>query len=522
MLAFLQKIGKSLMLSVAVLPAAALLLRFGNIDYEQDFRLGEFGAWLNRYIAPFLDAGGSAIFDNLPLIFAIGIGIGIGGDAVAALAAVIGYLVLDYVLKQMPIVLEDWSQMDNELNMGALGGLLAGLVASYCYKRFHHIQLPGWLGFFSGKRFVPIVTASAMIVISAGFGLIWGPIQHALDNFGNWVINLGGVGAFVYITANRLLLPFGLHHVLNNIAWFQIGSYVDTSGQIYKGDLNRFFAGDKEAGVLMAGFFPIMMFALPATALAIIHSASKKKRKLIASIFLSAGLASFLTGITEPLEFAFMFVAPVLYVIHAVLSGLSGFVAVELGVRHGFGFSAGFIDYVINYPLATNPLLILPIGLVFGVFYYVLFRIIISKFNLMTPGREADDVAVDPNVAEYSGFPLSGTRPSKPDAGLKPGGNAADRPFGDVGPGALAAAGADNRRDMAAAVVAALGGPANIGSIDACITRLRLIVHDESLLDEPELKKLGALGIIRLGKGSVHAIFGMEAEKLKDRIKAIL
>jgi PTS system N-acetylglucosamine-specific IIC component len=523
MLAFLQKIGKSLMLSVAVLPAAALLLRFGNIDYEQDFKLGELGVWLNRYIAPFLDAGGSAIFDNLPLIFAIGIGIGIGGDAVAALAAVIGYLVLDYVLRQMPIVFSEWSHMDNDLNMGAMGGLLSGLVASYFYKRYHQIQLPGWLGFFSGKRFVPIVTASSMIVISVGFGMIWGPIQHALDEFGRWMIDLGGIGAFVYITANRLLLPFGLHHVLNNVAWFQIGSYVDASGQMFKGDLNRFFAGDKEAGQLMAGFFPIMMFALPATALAIIHSASKKKRKLIASIFVSAGLASFLTGITEPLEFAFMFVAPLLYVIHALLAGLSGYITVELGIRHGFGFSAGFIDYVINYPLATKPLLILPIGLLFAVFYYVLFRVIIAKFNLMTPGREPEDSADAGEIkpADGSAGRGGGQESLAPtvDSGLGADYAADQRRAGS--PSARAGSAGD-RRDLAAAVADALGGAANISSIDACITRLRLTVHDESLVDDAELKRLGALGIIRLGKGSVHAIFGMEAEKLKDRIKAIL
>lgn len=520
MLAFLQKIGKSLMLSVAVLPAAALLLRFGNIDYEQDFRLGELGAWLNRYIAPFLDAGGSAIFDNLPLIFAIGIGIGIGGDAVAALAAVIGYLVLDYVLKQMPIVFADWSHMDSELNMGAMGGLLSGLVASYFYKRYHQIQLPGWLGFFSGKRFVPIVTASSMIVISVGFGMIWGPIQHALDEFGRWMIDLGGIGAFVYITANRLLLPFGLHHVLNNVAWFQIGSYVDASGQMFKGDLNRFFAGDKEAGQLMAGFFPIMMFALPATALALIHSASRKKRKLIASIFLSAGLASFLTGITEPLEFAFMFVAPLLYVIHAVLAGISGYIIVELGVRHGFGFSAGFIDYVINYPLATKPLLILPIGLLFAVFYYTLFRIIISKFNLLTPGREAEYGTDTVKPADDSNALDNGQKPYMPSHASSHGAVPVDK-LKHGSPSAYAE-GADDRRDIAAAVTEAFGGAANISSIDACITRLRLTVRDESLVNELELKKLGALGLIRLGKGSVHAIFGMEAEKLKDRIKAIL
>ncbi|MFS0726475.1 PTS transporter subunit EIIC [Paenibacillus sp. 1P07SE] len=518
MLVFLQKIGKSLMLSVAVLPAAALLLRFGNIDYEQDFRLGEFGVWLNRYIAPFLDAGGSAIFDNLPLIFAIGIGIGIGGDAVAALAAVIGYLVLEHVLIQLPIVLGDWSHMEGDLNMGALGGLLAGLVASFFYKRYHQIQLPGWLGFFSGKRFVPIITSGAMIIISVGFGMIWGPIQHALDNFGTWVINLGGVGAFVYISANRLLLPFGLHHVLNNIAWFQIGTYVDAAGQIYKGDLNRFFAGDKEAGLLMAGYFPIMMFALPATALAIIHSAHRKKRKLISAIFISAALASFLTGITEPLEFAFMFVAPLLFVIHALLAGVSGYITVELGVRHGFGFSAGFIDYVINYPLATKPLLILPIGLAFAVFYYILFRIIIVRFNLITPGREPDDAPGLRHTIDKPGI-LTGGLDSQ-----APGADASDAAAGGGSqPGdRQSALAADDRRDIAAAVADAFGGTANIRSIDACITRLRLTVHDEALVDEAELKRWGALGVIRLGRGSVHAIFGMEAEKLKDRIKAIL
>ncbi|WP_020620890.1 PTS transporter subunit EIIC [Paenibacillus daejeonensis] len=520
MLAFLQKIGKSLMLSVAVLPAAALLLRFGNIDYAQDFRLGEFGLWMNRYIAPFMDAGGSAIFDNLPLIFAIGIGIGIGGDAVAALAAVIGYLVLEHVLLQLPIVLADWSHMDSELNMGALGGLLAGLVASFFYKRYHQIQLPGWLGFFSGKRFVPIITSGAMIIISVGFGMIWGPIQHALDAFGSWVINLGGIGAFVYISANRLLLPFGLHHVLNNLAWFQIGTYVDASGQIYKGDLNRFFAGDKEAGLLMAGFFPIMMFALPAMALAIVHSAKRHRRKLISAIFLSAALASFLTGITEPLEFAFMFVAPLLYVIHALLAGLSGYITVELGVRHGFGFSAGFIDYVINFPLATKPLLILPIGLMFALFYYTLFRIIILKFNLMTPGREPEDPTADNRMSDTAVGPITSGVTSSP--GSRSSGAVPLPADSTIQGNASLHKDASEQPDIAAGVTEALGGAANISSIDACITRLRLIVHDESLVDEAELKRWGALGIIHLGKGSVHAIFGMEAEKLKDRIKAIL
>jgi len=513
MLAMLQKIGKSLMLPVAVLPAASILLRFGNINYETDFNLGEAGVWINHYIAPFLDAGGSAILDHLPLIFALSIGIGIGGDAVAALAAVIGYLVLQYVLVQIPIVFKDWIHMDTELNMGVLGGIISGLVASFFYKRYYQIQLPNWLGFFSGKRFVPIITSFAMIFVGVGLGMIWGPIQHALDEFGRWVINLGGTGSFVYTTTNRLLLPFGLHHVINNIAWFQIGTYVDEAGKIYQGDINRFFAGDKTAGNLMVGFFPIMMFALPAAALAIVHSANRKKRKLISSIFLSAGLASFLTGITEPLEFAFMFAAPVLYIVHAFLTGITSFITVELGIKHGFGFSAGFIDYLINYPLATKPLLIIPMGLVLAVVYYVLFRVMIIKFNLMTPGREPEELSekttdINPvtipsketfDVAAYSNEAAATEEflPSVTRSSLSP------------------------DQQLATDVAHALGGIANILSIDACITRLRLHVQNEALVDDAELKRLGAAGVIRLGKGSVQAIFGMEAEKLKDNINKL-
>jgi len=480
MFAFLQKIGKSLMLPVAVLPTASILLRFGRIDYANEFHLGETGIWLNQYIAPFLNAGGSAIFDNLPLIFAISIGIGIGGDAVAALAAVIAHLVLSYVFVEVAAIF-DWSNLDTELDMGVLGGILAGLVASFFYRKYHRIKLPDWLGFFSGKRFVLIVTSFSMVVIAVGLGLIWGPVQTAMNAAGKWVIDLGGVGAFVYSTANRLLIPFGLHHVLNNIAWFQLGTYVSPSGNVYQGDLNRFFAGDTSAGLMMTGFFPIMMFALPAAALAIAHAAKPAKRKWISSIFLSAALASFLTGITEPLEFAFMFVAPLLYIVHAVMTGLSGYIAAELGIRHGFGFSAGFIDYAINYPLATKPLLIIPLGLVFAVIYYFLFRIMIAKLNLPTPGREPEG-----------------------NASLQPG-NRGNTPADGI----------------AAAVAEAVGGASNIQSIDACITRLRMVVRDETLVNEARLKELGAAGVIRLGRGSVQAIFGMEAEKLKDQIKSM-
>ena len=482
MFAFLQKIGKSLMLPVAVLPAASILLRFGNIDYEKDFHFGDFGRWLNTYIAPFLDAGGSAIFDNLPLIFAISIGIGVGGDAVAALAAVIAHLVLNFVFVEVAKVFSRWSMLDAELNMGVMGGILAGLVASFFYKKYYNITLPNWLGFFSGKRFVPIITSFSMVFIAVGLGLIWGPVQVILNDFGKWITGLGGIGALIYTIANRLLILFGLHHILNNIAWFQIGTYVEAGGQVYRGDINRFFAGDPTAGLFMTGFFPIMMFALPAAALAIVHSAKPEKRKLISSIFLSAALASFLTGITEPLEFAFMFAAPLLYVVHAILTGISAFIAAELGIKHGFGFSAGFIDYVINFPLATKPLLIIPFGMIFAVGYYFLFRIMIVKLNLMTPGREHSD----------------GNKVKITDERISAGEN------------------------TAVMVAHALGGVVNIQSIDACITRLRVIVRDEGLVDEQRLKELGAAGVIHLGKGSIQAIFGMEAEKLKDRIKSIL
>jgi PTS system N-acetylglucosamine-specific IIC component len=478
MLGFLQKIGKSLMLPVAALPAAALLLRFGNIDYVKDFGFGNFGEFLNQYIAPFLAAGGSAIFDNLPLIFAIGVAIGMAGDAVATLAAVIAYLVLTNVLSKIPTVFTGLVEKDTTLNMGVLGGIIAGLVASYLYNKYHDIKLPDWLGFFGGKRFVPIVTSFAMVIVGLIFGLIWGPVQSWLDTFGRWIVDLGGVGAFLFMTANRLLIPFGLHHVINAIAWFQIGDYTDAAGNVVHGDLHRFFAGDPTAGMFMTGFFPIMMFALPAAAFAIIHTAKPEKRKLVSSIFIGSALASFLTGITEPLEFAFMFVAPVLYIIHAVLTGISAWLVVELGIHHGFGFSAGFLDYAINYPLSTKGWLIIPIGLVYAVVYYVLFRVVIVKLNLKTPGREDD-------VLE-----------------------------GEEGSGEVV-----NADDKAGRVLAALGGSDNIESIDACITRLRLIVKDEKAVNDAELKKLGAAGVMRLGKGAVQAIFGTQSERLKEQIK---
>ncbi len=479
MLAFLQRIGKALMLPVATLPAAALLLRFGAINYVTEFHLGEsVGGFLNQYIAPFLFAGGSAIFDNLPLIFAVGVAIGLAGDAVAALAAVIAYMVLTTVLSKVPAAMPFIAD-DVKLNMGVIGGILAGGVASYCYNRYHNIKLPEWLGFFGGKRFVPIVTSLSMVVIGLVFGIIWGPIQDALNNMGNWIVSLGALGAGLFGFFNRLLIPFGLHHVLNAIAWFQIGDFTDATGKVVHGDLHRFFAGDKSAGMFMTGFFPIMMFALPAAALAIIHSAKPEKRQAIASVFIGTALASFLTGITEPLEFAFMFAAPALYVLHAILTGVSGYIVTAMGIKHGFGFSAGLIDYGLNFPLSTNAWSIIPIGLAFAVVYYFLFRILIVKFNIKTPGREDDD-AVETTTAS-----------------------------------------SNSTQDKAQRVLALIGGKENVISVDACITRLRLVLKDDKIVNEKGLRDIGAAGVMKLGQGSVQVVFGTQSELLKDEIKKL-
>lgn len=480
MLAFLQRIGKSLMLPVATLPAAAILLRFGAVDYVKDFHMGSsVGGFLNQYVAPFLLAGGSAIFDNLPLIFAVGVAIGFAADAVAALSAVIGYLVLSNVLLKVPVAFT-FIGADTKLNMGVIGGILAGGIAAFFYNKYHNIKLPDWLGFFAGKRFVPIITSLSMVIIALIFGLIWAPIQGVLDTFGNWVVSLGAVGAGIFGTANRLLIPFGLHHVLNSIAWFQIGSFTDAAGNIVHGDIPRFFAGDPTSGQFMTGFFPIMMFALPGAALAFIHTAKPEKKKLVASTFVGLAFASFLTGITEPIEFAFMFISPLLFVVHAVLTGISGVIMNLLDVRLGFGFSAGLIDYLINMPLSKNAWILIPVGIVFFLVYYFLFRIIIKKFNLKTPGREDDDGSADTNASEGGAkSPLS---------------------------------------EKADHVLGSLGGKNNIVSTDACITRLRLVVKDDKQVNDAELKKLGAAGVMRLGGGAVQVVFGTQSELLKDEI----
>lgn len=344
--------------------------------------------------------------------------------------------------------------------------------------------MPDWLGFFAGKRFVPIITAITTMILAVLFGMIWSPIQDVISDFGTWVVGLGGAGAFVFGTANRLLLPFGLHHVINAIAWFQLGDFTNAAGDIVHGDLTRFFAGDKTAGMFMTGFFPIMMFAMPGAALAFIHTAKPSKRKMVASIFIGSAIASFLTGITEPLEFSFMFLAPLLYLVHALLTGFAGFLMYVLDVKLGFGFSAGLIDYLLNMKQSTNAWVLIPVGLGFFVLYYVLFRFIIVKFNLKTPGRE-DETEEDLIDLSKSGTTVSSS-------------------------------------SRAAKILENIGGPANIRSIDACITRLRLNVNDDKAVKDSALKQLGASGVMRLGQGAVQIVFGPQSEQLKDDIKKLM
>ena len=451
----LQSIGKALMLPIAVLPAAALLLRLGAPDV------------LN---IPFVTKAGGAIFDNLALIFSIGIGVGLAKDnnGAAGLAGAIGYLVLTSGLKAI----------NPDLNMSVLAGILSGIEAGVLYNKYHDIKLPEFLGFFGGRRFVPIITALVSLVLALVFGVIWGPCQAVIHAVGEWIIGAGVVGTFVYGVLNRLLIPVGLHHILNSFIWFVFGEYTTPDGVVATGDLNRFFAGDPHAGMFMAGFYIMMMFGMPAVALAMYHAAKKENRPKIAGALASVAFTAFLTGITEPIEFMFMFIAPVLYGIHAVLTGLALSVAYAFGILHGFGFSAGFIDYVLNWGLATKPALIIPLGLVFGVLYYVIFSWAIRHYDLPTIGRYDDE-------------------------GL---GDDADAP-----------ADAD---DYTKAMVENLGGLDNLTDVGYCITRLRLTVKDPAKVDEEAIKLMGVRGVFVKGK-AVQVVIGTRAELVANDINAL-
>ncbi|MFE9765690.1 PTS transporter subunit EIIC [Streptomyces sp. NPDC005808] len=391
----LQKVGRSLQLPIAVLPAAGILLRFGQDDIHDKLHFPD------KLTAVFATAGG-AIFDNLPLLFCIGVAIGFAkkADGSTALAALVGFLVYSNVLKAFPVTEvkiqagEDIAATYN--NPGVLGGILMGLLSAVLWQRFHRTRLVDWLGFFNGRRLVPIIMAFVGTAMGVVFGLVWEPVGEVISNFGEWMTGLGSLGAGLFGLINRALIPVGMHQFVNSVAWFQIGDFTNpATGEVVHGDLTRFFAGDPTAGQFMSGFFPIMMFGLPAAALAIAHTARPERRKAVLGMMISLALTSFVTGITEPIEFSFMFIAPVLYGIHAVLTAISMAVTWALGVHDGFTFSAGFIDYALNWNLATKPWLIIPIGLVFAVIYYVVFRFAIVKFNLPTPGREPEEEVED-------------------------------------------------------------------------------------------------------------------------------
>jgi PTS system N-acetylglucosamine-specific IIC component len=387
-LAPVQKFGRSLMLPIAALPAAALLLRLGQADLLGADGLG----W--DHVAAVVGAAGNALFANLPLLFAVGVAIGMArkADGSTALAAVVGYLVFKGVGDAMsPFVLGEPGEGETQelINYGVLGGIVIGLAAGFLWQKYHRIKLPPYLAFFGGRRFVPILMSFVAIVLSVLMSLVYPAFNSGITSLGEWVTNNDVIGGFVYGTLNRLLIPLGLHHILNNPPWFVFGSY-QTDGGVVHGDIARFLAGDPTAGAFMTGFFPIMMFALPAAALAIWHEARPEHKKAVGGIMLSAALTAFLTGVTEPLEFAFMFVAWPLYVIHALLTGTSLALVNALGIKDGFGFSAGLFDYVLNYNIATKPLWLIVIGLGYAALYYFLFRFVIRRWNLRTPGREEE------------------------------------------------------------------------------------------------------------------------------------
>jgi len=396
-MAQLQRIGRSLMLPIASLPAAALLLRLGQDDMLGVDGLGAHASWLLP-VAAVLGAAGNALFKYLPMIFALGVAVGYArkSDGSTALAALIGYLVFSGVTDALsPYVLDKAAEGKEQelINYGVLGGIAIGLTAALLYQKYYRIKLPAYLAFFGGRRFVPIVTAGASIIVAVLASLIYPWFNTGLHSVASWVAGSTILGGFVYGTVNRLLLPIGLHHLINFPVWFQLGDFHDASGKLWQGDIPRFLHGDKTAGTFTTGFFPIMMFALPGAALAIIHTAKPSKRKIVAGIMGSAALVSFVTGVTEPLEFSFAYVAYPLYAIHAVLTGTSLALVNALGIHDGFGFSAGAIDYLINFRIAQQPLLLIVIGLVYGVIYYFLFRWVIVRWNLRTPGREDDDAA---------------------------------------------------------------------------------------------------------------------------------
>ncbi|MFI9566463.1 PTS transporter subunit EIIC [Streptomyces rishiriensis] len=405
----LQKMGRSLQLPIAVLPAAGILNRLGQPDVFGDDGLG----WTN--VSKVMAGAGGALLDGslgLPMLFCVGVAIGMAkkADGSTALAAVAGFLVYYNVLRQFPEDCGPGSKVIPNIgcqatdstvgaftyqNPGVFGGIVMGLLTAFLWQRYHRTKLVDWLGFFNGRRLVPIIMAFVAIAFASLSLWVWPPIGDGLENFSDWLSGLGSYGAGIFGLANRALLVIGLHQFLNVPIWFQFGTYTKPDGTEVHGDINMFLAGDPQAGQFTSGFFPIMMFALPAAALAITHCARPGRRKEVGGLMLSVALTSFVTGITEPIEYSFLFVAPLLYAVHAVLTGVSMAVTWGLGVHDGFSFSAGLIDYVINWNLATRPWAMIPIGLGFAVVYYAVFRFAITRFDLKTPGREPEEERED-------------------------------------------------------------------------------------------------------------------------------
>jgi N-acetylglucosamine PTS system EIICBA or EIICB component len=472
-LSLLQTIARSLMIPIAVLPAAAILLRIGKMEFEHPFLI---------QMAKVCQLGGSAIFDNLPLLFAIGIAIGMtGGEGIAALAATVGYLVFQNVLGNFD-TLDANGNVIEHLDMGVLGGIMTGFITVVYYRKFRNLQLPEVLGYFGGKRFIPIITSLTMVVVGVAMGFIWPIIQDWIRQLGTSIMSAGGIGVFTYGFLNRLLIPTGLHHILNSIAWYQIGEYTDVTGKVVHGDMTRFFAGDPSAGRFMTGFFPIMMFGLPAAALAMIKFVHQKHKKMVGSILLSAGLTSFITGVTEPIEFAFMFTSPVLYAVHAILTGTALMLMHILDIKLGFSFSAGLVDFTLNWNFGPHTLLILIVGLGYFVIYYFIFMTCIKFLRLATPGREIQDPHSDESYSTVK-YTL------------------------------------EQRVEH---VLRQIGGVSNIETVDACITRLRLQLKHEMILQDADFTKLGAYGIMNMGRGNVHIIFGTDSELIKDGILRLM
>jgi PTS system glucose-specific IIC component len=469
----LQKIGKCMMLPVSVLPVAGILLGVGSANFS----------WLPEVVSQVMAAAGSAIFGNLPLLFAIGVAIGLTeNDGVAALAGTVGYVVF---LAAMGICAK-LNGIDTKsimgipsIETGVFGGIIVGLIAAVAFNRFYKIQLPSYLGFFAGKRAVPIITAFAVIVVGVILSFVWPPIGGGIDKFSHWAVHGRPALAFtIYGVVERALIPFGLHHVWNVPFFFQAGEFINpANGEVVHGEIARFIAGDPTAGHMSGGYL-FKMFGLPAAALAIWRAARPEQRKKVGGIMVSAALTAFLTGITEPIEFAFLFVAPVLYGIHAILAGAAYFLCVALGIKHGFTFSHGLIDYVVLFPKSHHALWLLVLGPIWALVYYGVFSFAIRRFNLLTPGREVEsETAKASRSASGDSFALQ--------------------------------------------LVRAFGGRSNIASLDACITRLRVKLVDVTKASVDKLKVLGAAGVVVVGDG-VQAIFGTQSENLKTEMQEYL